>query len=166
MINIRKARETDFDDIWKIFHAIVEAGETYAYSPQTTKEQAFKIWMAPYVTTYVADEDGTILGTYILKRNQPALGAHVANASYMVSPKAQGRGVGKAMGKHSLEEAKRAGYRAMQFNLVVSTNQAAIALWKDLGFSIIGTLPKAFNHKKLGFVDAHVMYRFLEAGGD
>jgi len=84
----------------------------------------------------------------------------------MVSPKAQDRGVGKAMGKHSLEEAKRAGYRAMQFNLVVLTNQAAIAFWKNLGFSIIGTLPKAFNHKKLGFVDAHVMYRFLEAGGD
>lgn len=161
MITIRRALETDFDSIWEIFREVVEAGESYVYDPQTTKEQARSIWMAAGVATYVACLGEQVVGTYILKPNQPGLGSHVANAGYMVSAFASGKGVGRAMCEHSLAEARGAGYTAMQFNMVVSTNEAAIALWKKLGFLIVGTLPKAFRHKRLGLVDAYVMYRFL-----
>ncbi len=117
--------------------------------------------MPDSVTTYVACLDYTVVGTYILKPNQPGLGSHVANAGYMVKPGVHGQGVGRAMCEHSLAEAREAGFRAMQFNMVVSTNEAALALWKKLGFTIVGTLPKVFRHKKLGLVDAYVMHRFL-----
>ncbi|HEX8650797.1 MAG TPA: GNAT family N-acetyltransferase [Pyrinomonadaceae bacterium] len=160
-ITIRSARESDFDSIWEIFHEVVEAGESYVYDPQTTKEQAYSIWMAGGVKTYVACLGERVVGTYILKPNQPGLGSHVANAGYMVSSRASGQGVGRAMCEHSLSEARRAGFTAMQFNMVVSTNEAAIALWKKLGFAIVGTLPEAFRHKRLGLVDAYVMHRFL-----
>jgi ribosomal protein S18 acetylase RimI-like enzyme len=117
--------------------------------------------MAAGVRAYVAAMDGRIVGTYILKANQPGLGSHVANAGYMVKRDAQGLGVGRAMCEHSLDEARRQGFLAMQFNMVVSTNEGAVALWKKLGFTIVGTLPKAFRHKKLGLVDAFIMHRFL-----
>jgi ribosomal protein S18 acetylase RimI-like enzyme len=139
----------------------VEQGNTYTYDPETTKEQAHSIWMSSDLTTYVACVENQIVGTYILRPNQTGLGSHVANAGYMVRIDAQGKGVGKAMCMHSLEEARSLGYLAMQFNMVVSTNESAIALWKKLGFSIVGTLPKAYRHQKLGFVDAYVMHRFL-----
>ena len=161
MITIRRAQASDFDAIWQIFHEIVEAGDSYVYDPQTTKAEARSIWMSDGVTTYVACLDELVVGTYILKPNQQGLGAHVANAGYMVSSAASGRGVGRAMCEHSLSEARKAGFTAMQFNMVVSTNHAAVALWKKLGFTIVGTLPKAFRHKKLGLVDAYVMHRFL-----
>jgi L-amino acid N-acyltransferase YncA len=111
--------------------------------------------------TYVADVKGDIVGTYILKANHPGLGSHVANASYMVHPAAQGMGVGSAMCIHSLAEAQHLGFRAMQFNLVVSTNVAAIHLWNKMGFVIVGTLSEAFHHQDLGYVDAFVLYRSL-----
>ena len=161
MISIRKAQESDFDAIWQIFHQVVQQGDTYTFDPETTKEQAHSIWMSDDVTTYVACIDGQVLGTYILKPNQSGLGSHVANAGYMVKADVQGKGVGRAMCEHSLEEAKRAGFLAMQFNMVVSTNESAVALWKKMGFSIVGILPKAFRHQKLGLVDAYVMHRFL-----
>jgi ribosomal protein S18 acetylase RimI-like enzyme len=110
---------------------------------------------------FVASLDGRIAGTYILKPNQPGLGSHVANAGYMVGSDFAGRGVGRAMCEHSLEEARRRGFLAMQFNMVISTNEAAVALWKKLGFNIVGTLPRVFRHKRLGLVDAFVMHRFL-----
>jgi ribosomal protein S18 acetylase RimI-like enzyme len=110
------------------------------------------------------------VGTYILRPNRPGLGSHVSNASFMVCPSARGLGVGRAMGEHCLEEARRLGYRAMQFNFVVSTNEAAVKLWQRLGFTIVGTLPGAFRHRTLGFVDAYVMFRTLlerdEANGE
>jgi ribosomal protein S18 acetylase RimI-like enzyme len=109
----------------------------------------------------VAESGGQVVGTYILKPNQPALGSHVANAAFMVSPAARGLGVGKRMGEHCLVEARRLGFRAMQFNFVVSTNEAAVRLWQQLGFEIIGTLPEAFRHSQRGFVDAYVMFRTL-----
>lgn len=161
MISIRKAQESDFDAIWQIFHQVAQQGDTYTFDPETIKEQAHSIWMSDNVTTYVACIDGQIVGTYILRPNQPGLGSHVANAGYMVKADGQGKGVGKAMCEHSLEEARRAGFLAMQFNIVVSTNESAVALWKKMGFSIVGTLPKAFRHQKLGLVDAYVMHRFL-----
>jgi len=118
-------------------------------------------WFGAGIITYVAEGD-RIDGMYKLTPNQRDLGSHVANASFMVAPTSHGRGIGKAMGWHCLKEAKNLGYLALQFNFVVSTNQVAIALWQKLGFAIVGTLPKAFNHQKLGYVDAYVMYRFLD----
>jgi len=159
---IRRAIESDFESIWKIFKAVIEPGDTYVFDPNTKREEAFAYWFGAEITTYVAEESGQILGMYKIIPNQPALGSHVANAGFMVNPHCHGRGIGRVMGLHCLEEAKKAGYLALQFNFVVSTNQAAVALWKKLGFSIVGTLPKAFNHKQLGYVDAYVMYRFLD----
>jgi len=161
MIKIRKAEETDFDDIWRIFQQVVQRGDTYTFDPETTREQAHSIWMSSAQTTNVACINGKVVGTYILKSNQPGLGAHVANAGYMVSIEARGKGVGRAMCEHSLAEARRMGFHAMQFNMVVSTNESAVALWKEFGFSIVGTLPKAYRHRELGLVDAYVMHRFL-----
>lgn len=161
MIAIREAEEADFDAVWRIFHQVVRRGDTYTYDPETTREQAHSIWMPGGHKTYVACVDERIVGTYILKQNQPGLGSHVANAGYMVSADARGKGVGRAMCEHSLEEARRMGFHAMQFNIVVSTNESAVALWEKCGFSIVGTLPQAYRHRELGLVDAYVMHRFL-----
>ena len=146
---------------WEIFHRVVEAGDTYVYDPDTEESTARQIWMCSDAKPFVAVADGKVVGTYILKANQPGLGAHVANAGFMVHPESRGSGVGLAMGRHALETARSLGHKAMQFNFVVSTNSAAVALWEKLGFSIVGTLPKAFRHARLGFVDAYVMFRAL-----
>jgi len=163
MVAIRQARSGDEDAIWRIFHAVVEPGDTYAFPADMDRQSALAMWMAPTVHTYVASEDDSVVGTYFIKANQPGRGSHVANAAFMVSPSAQGRGIGRRMGEHCLSEARRLGFRAMQFNLVVATNEPAVALWKKLGFEIIGTVPSAFNHRALGLVDAYVMYRSLDA---
>ncbi|HEY6247568.1 MAG TPA: GNAT family N-acetyltransferase [Pyrinomonadaceae bacterium] len=161
MITIRRAEDADFDAIWRIFSQVVRQGDTYTYDPETTRDQAHSIWISGSQSTYVACIDNQILGTYILKPNQPGLGSHVANAGYMVGGEGRRKGIGRAMCEHSLQEARRMGFTAMQFNMVVSTNESAVALWKKLGFSIVGTLPRAFRHKELGLVDAYVMHRFL-----
>ncbi len=159
---IRRATQADEDIIWDIFRAVVASGDTYAFDPQTPREEALAYWFRPGTHTYVAEgEDGRVVGTYILKPNQPALGSHVANAGFMVSPAARGFGVGRRMGEHCLGEARRLGFRAMQFNFVVSTNEAAVRLWQQLGFHIVGTLPGAFRHAQHGFVDAYVMFKAL-----
>src|SRR5437763_814525 len=141
MINIRKATEVDFDQIWRIFQQVINAGDTYSNPPTTTREQAHQKWMAPDGMTYIAEDDGAILGAYILKANHPGRASHVANASYIVDTAARGKGVGRLLGEHSITEAKAAGFLAMQFNIVVSSNKPAVELWKKLGFSIIGTTP-------------------------
>jgi L-amino acid N-acyltransferase YncA len=146
---IRKAIESDFNSIWQIFKAVIEPGDTYVFDSNTSRNDAFEYWFGAGVISYVAEEEGHIIGMYKLVANQRDRGSHVANASFMVDPNCQGRGIGKAMGLHCLQEAKNLGYLAIQFNFVVSTNQSAIALWQKLGFSIVGTLPKAFNHKTL-----------------
>jgi ribosomal protein S18 acetylase RimI-like enzyme len=161
MITIRRAEESDFEAIWRIFQEVVRRGDTYTYDPETTRGQAHSIWMSGGQTTYVACLDGRVVGTYVLKANQPGLGSHVANAGYMVGVDGRDQGVGRVMCEDSLKEARRMGFLAMQFNVVVSTNQSAVALWKKLGFSIVGTLPQAFRHRELGLVDAYVMLRFL-----
>ncbi|MGE5850036.1 MAG: N-acetyltransferase family protein, partial [Candidatus Methylomirabilota bacterium] len=140
---------------------VVQRGDTYTFDPETTKEEARSAWMDPQAATYVAELDGEVVGTYILKANHPGLGSHVANASYMVHPHHVRKGIGGRMGEHSLEEARKAGYLAMQFNMVVSTNAPAVALWKKLEFSVVGVLPKVFRHRDRGLVDAYVMHRFL-----
>lgn len=161
MIVIRKAVAADWNQIWPIVNEVFARGDTYAYSPDTDEKQGHAIWVEAPMATYVAMEGGEILGTYYIKTNQPGLGAHVCNAGYMVSAMARGKGIGRAMCAHSLQEAVKLGFKAMQYNLVASTNGFAIQLWKDMGFDIIGTLPKAFNHKTKGLIDAHIMYRVL-----
>jgi len=149
--------------MWSIFSAHVMAGETYTFTSATTADAAQNYWFGAGVSAYVATVGGArVLGMYRLVPNQAGRGQHVANASFMVSPAAQGAGIGYLLGQHCLNEARRQGYLAMQFNYVVSTNSAAVRLWKKLGFSIVGTLPKAFRHKQLGFVDAYVMYQLLQ----
>jgi ribosomal protein S18 acetylase RimI-like enzyme len=161
-IVIRRASPADFDAMWDIFSSHLEAGETYPFPADTTRATGYEYWLGPAATTFVAVRGGErILGMYRIVANQVGRGAHVANASYMVSPLAQGAGVGRLLGEHSLVEARCLGYLAMQFNYVVSTNTAAVKLWKNLGFSIVGTLPKAYRHRRLGYVDAYVMYQLL-----
>ena len=159
---IRPASQADEDAIWSIFHAVVAPGDTYVFDPSMSREDALAYWFGPDTHAYVAESEGQVVGTYILRPNQPALGSHVANAAFMVSPTARGKGVGRRMGVHCLAEARRLGFRAMQFNFVVSTNEAAVQLWQQLGFRIIGTLPGAFRHSQRGFVDAYVMYQALD----
>ena len=160
-LKIRPAGNADHDAIWKIFHAVVAPGDTYTIAPDISREDAFAYWFREDTRTYVAELDKRAVGTYTLRPNRSGGGAHVSNASFMVDPAARGQGIGRAMAEHCLDEARRLGYRAMQFNIVVSTNERAVRLWQDLGFAIVGTLPKAFRHPDKGFVDAYVMFRSL-----
>jgi len=160
-MNIRKARDKDFDSIWPIFEEIVTAGETYAYDTTTNKDEANQIWMLTPQSTFVAEENNEILGTYYLKKNQAGPGSHVCNCGYMVSSKARGKGLATAMCEHSQKTAIDLGFKAMQFNFVASSNEGAIRLWKKLGFEIVGTLPKGFNHPQKGYINALVMFKWL-----
>jgi ribosomal protein S18 acetylase RimI-like enzyme len=161
MIAIRRADSEDFENIWQIFHEVVKRGDTYAFLPQTGPDEARRIWLEAPRATYVATLDTALVGTYFIKANQPGLGSHICNAGFMVRPDHQGKGVGRAMALHALEEAKKLGFSAMQFNLVVRTNTAAVGLWHKLDFRTIGTIPRAFRHRALGYVDAYIMYRPL-----
>jgi L-amino acid N-acyltransferase YncA len=162
MVLIRTANLNDWPAIWQIFQAVVSKGDTYAYAPDMSEAEAQALWLTPLAHTYVAETtDGIIVGTYVLKPNQPSLGSHVANAGFMVDSQCRGSGIGRELGEHALVEAKRLGYLAMQFNFVVSTNEGAVALWKSLGFTIIGTIPQAFRHSSKGLVDIYIMHRFL-----
>ena len=158
---IRKATAADIDGVWTIFSKVVKTGDTYVFDPNTSKEDMKKHWFAEYMETYVYEEGETILGTYIIKPNQLGLGNHIANGSYMVSPDVQGKGIGKKLCKHSLQLATAKQYVGIQFNIVVSTNHGAVALWKKYGFEIIGTTPNGFRHAQLGLVDTYIMYKSL-----
>ncbi len=160
-MEIRLANINDYEAIWSIFEEVVKAGDTYTFSPLTPKEDLKKHWFADYMTTFVVENDNRVVGTYIIKPNQVGLGSHVANCSYMVSPNAQGKGVGSMMCKHSIDFAKEQKYFAIQFNIVVSTNEVAVNLWKKFGFEIIGVTPKGFRHLSLGLVDTYIMYKEL-----
>jgi L-amino acid N-acyltransferase YncA len=161
-VTIREATERDHDVVWEIFRATVAPGDAFVYDPNTPREEAMAYWFANGTRTYVAEEDGKVVGSYILRPNRPGLGNHVANAGFMVEPTSRRSGIGRAMGEHALNEARRLGYRAMQFNFVISTNESAVRLWQRLGFKIVGTLPDAFRHSKKGLVDAYVMFRSLD----
>lgn len=161
-MNIRQAVESDFSAMWPIFQEVVSSESTYVFAADTNYEDAYAYWFAPGVTSYVAEDEGKIVAMYKLVQNQRDLGGHVSNASFMVHSSGSGKGLGRKLGTHCLQEAKKAGYLAIQFNFVVSTNTAAVSLWQKLGFSIVGTLPKVFAHKELGLVDAYVMHRFLD----
>ena len=166
VLKIRPATDADRDAIWEIFHEVVASGDTYTFDPNISRDDALAYWFASGTRTYVAELDRRIVGTYVLRPNQGGGGAHVANAGFMVSSSARGKGIGRAMGEHCLGEARRLGFRAMQFNFVVSTNESAIHLWKELGFEIVGTLPKAFRHPANGYVDVYVMFRLLGPKND
>ena len=161
VIKIRPAIESDRDAIWTIFHHVIASADTYAFDPQMPRQDALTYWFRSDTHTYVAEVDGRVVGTYILRANQGGGGAHVANAAFMVAPEVQGRGIGRAMAEHCLAQARQLGFRAMQFNFVVSTNESALRLWQRLGFKIVGTLPGAFWHPIKGDVDVYVMYRAL-----
>jgi len=158
---IRKTIANDSDAIWKILEPVIRGGDTYTLPADMKREEALAYWNSPGHEVFVAEENGKILGTYYLRVNQKGGGAHVANCGYMTAPRASGRGVARAMCQHSLEYAKTRGFRAMQFNFVVSSNERAVRLWQGMGFEIVGRLQGAFVHPALGAVDALVMYRHL-----
>ena len=160
-VEIHAAGPADWPPIWDIFRVVVGAGETYSFAPDTSEAEARRLWMTPPAHAYVASVGGAIVGTYMIRPNQPGLGAHVANAGFMVTPRASGRGIGRAMAQHALKEARKLGFAAMQFNFVVATNTRAIRLWQSLGFAIVGTVPGAFRHRDQGLVDVHIMHRRL-----
>lgn len=157
---IRDATQEDWPAIFPIFDAIVREGKTYAYPEGLSSDDARALWMPPPpARTVVAVEDDVIVGTATMGPNRPGRGAHIATASFMVDPTTRSRGVGRALGNHMLEWAREQGYRGVQFNAVVETNDAAVRLWQSLGFEIIGTVPGAFHHVDDGYVGLHVMFR-------
>lgn len=162
-MNIREATADDWAAIWPFFHRIVAEGATYTLDPDTGRDAGRQLWMQapPGRTTVAVDDDGTVLGTAKISRNQQGPGAHVANGSYMVAPEHRGRGVARALCEDSLERARAAGFRGMQFNAVVETNEHAVRLYESLGFHVVGTVPGGFHHPQEGYVGLHVMYRAL-----
>jgi L-amino acid N-acyltransferase YncA len=160
-VPIRPAAAADDDAIWRILEPVIRAGETYVLPRDMSREAALAYWRSPGHAVFVAEQAGAIVGTYYLRANQQGGGTHVANCGYMTAAEAQGRGVAARMCEHSLGEARQRGFRAMQFNFVVSSNERAVRLWQRLGFAVVGRVPQAFAHPRLGFVDALVMHRAL-----
>lgn len=158
---IRHASPNDATAIWAILEPVIRAGETYALPRDMTQESATAYWTSADRETFVVEEDGQILGTYYLRPNQMGGGSHVANCGYVTSEKGRGRGIARMMCLHSLDWARAKGFKSMQFNFVVSTNEGAVRLWKSLGFEVVGVLPGAFSHPGIGDVDALVMFRKL-----
>jgi L-amino acid N-acyltransferase YncA len=162
VIEIREASDSDRDAIWRIFREVIAASETYPIDPNISREDALAYWFQREAHVYVAERQGEIVGSYTLHENQSGGGAHVANAAFIVAKNTRGQGIGGALGKHCLNEARRLGFRAMQFNFVVSTNESAVKLWQDLRMKIVGTLPGAFRHPKRGYVDVYVMFQSFD----
>ncbi len=162
MINIRLYQASDWPAVWRIMEPVFRTGETYAFPRDISEEEAHKAWISLPKVTYVAVDDNDIIqGTYYIKKNQPGQGDHICNCGYIVSERARKQGIASMMCEHSQREAVALGFRAMQYNLVVSTNSGAVRLWKKLGFDVIGTIPEAFHHPTQGYVDAFVMYKRL-----
>lgn len=160
-MHIRAATQADADAIWAILEPIIREGETLTLPRDTDRADSLSYWFSPGHDVFVAERDGVVLGSSLVRANQPGAGAHVANASYATSPAARGQGVARTLLAHSLDYAKARGFRAMQFNMVIASNARAVATWTSNGFEIVGRAPEAFNHPKLGYVDALVMYRKL-----
>jgi GNAT superfamily N-acetyltransferase len=162
-IGVRDAGEHDWSAIWPIVHTVVTPGDTFCYDPGLTEDEARTLWLldAPGNTVVAVDGDGTVVGTAKMNPNQAGPGAHVASASFMVDPAHRGRGVGRVLCEHALGWARSAGFLGMQFNAVAATNVAALALYRSLGFEVIGTVPDGFRHPTQGLVGLHVMHRAL-----
>jgi ribosomal protein S18 acetylase RimI-like enzyme len=159
--NIRPATPADAAAIWSTIEPVIRAGETLALDPDLSRAQALAYWTGPDKDVFVAEQEGAIVGTYFIRPNQAGGGNHVCNCGYVTAGRATGRGVARRMCEHSIAMARAEGYRAMQFNFVVSTNRGAVALWQKMGFAVVGTLPAAFRHPAQGFVDAFIMYQML-----
>jgi len=164
-MHIRPARMSDAPSVWRVIGPTIRSGETYALDRDMSEADALAYWLGDDRETFVAEEDGEIIGTYYIRANQAGGGRHICNCGYMTGAAAKGRGVARAMCQHSLDHALMRGFRGMQFNLVVSTNIRAVALWESFGFEIVGRLPQAFHHPELGYVDALVMFRQLYESG-
>jgi ribosomal protein S18 acetylase RimI-like enzyme len=160
-MTVREATTSDAGAILSIIVPTIREGTTYALDRDLTEADALAYWMAPDKETFVVEDDGVVVGTYFMRTNQPGGGRHVCNCGFMTSASAMGRGVARRMGEHSLSHARSRGYRAMQFNFVVSTNERAVRLWQSLGFAIVGRLPLAFRHPTAGYVDVFVMHQHL-----
>lgn len=161
MVEIRPATDADKPAVWQIIKTVIAGGDTYTFAPDTPETDMIAFWFSPEKHVYVAEDGGQVLGTYWLKANQPGLGDHVGNGGYMVSPDAKGKGIGKLMAEHSIEEGRRIGYHSIQFNFVVKSNTVAVKLWKSVGFEIIGEIPDAIRHSQHGLTNAYIMYRKL-----
>ncbi len=160
-IQIRKATPSDYDSIWLIIKQIIKSGDTYVFAPDSDRDKMLDFWCNKNNHTYVAVYDDKITGTFFIRDNNPDLGSHVANAAYMTMKEAAGKGIGYEMGKFSLKEAKKLGYKAMQFNYVIEDNKGAVKLWKKLGFEIVGEIPEAFDHSEKGYTGIYIMWRKL-----
>ncbi|SBS30495.1 Acetyltransferase (GNAT) family protein [Marinomonas aquimarina] len=158
---IREMTRADFEAFWPTFSAVIKAQETYAYRSDMTLDEAYQIWCELPAKTYVWQEGDQILGSYYLKANAMGPGDHICNCGYMVSEQARGQGLATKLCQHSQDIARELGFQAMQFNAVVSSNEVAVKLWQKLGFSILGTVPNAYRHGRLGLVDCHIMYKSL-----
>jgi ribosomal protein S18 acetylase RimI-like enzyme len=158
---IRPAEPSDRAAIAAIIVPAIRAGETYALPRDWTEDEAIDYWFAPGHHVFVNEVEGEVLGTYFMQPNQKGGGSHVANCGYATHVKAQGKGVARAMCEHSLISAKAMGFKAMQFNFVISTNTRAVALWQSCGFEIMARIPEVFEHPTQGYVDAFVMFRAL-----
>ena len=159
-MQVRPATKEDGNALWAIIEPVIREGETWALPREWRKEEALAYWLA-FPNVYVAEENAKLLGTYYLRPNQMGGGSHVANCGYMVAQDAQGKGMATALCRHSMEQAKAKGFKAMQYNFVVGTNVRAVRLWQHLGFEIVARLKQGFDHPTLGLVDALVMYRLL-----
>jgi GNAT superfamily N-acetyltransferase len=159
-MQMRKAEERDKTAVWQIIREVIAGVDTYVFSPDSSEDDMLEYWFAADKYTYVAEIDGDVVATFWIKANQPGLGSHVANAAYMVASAARGKGIGKRIALWSLDEARRLGFTAMQFNFVVKSNPA-VKLWQDIGFEIVGEIPDAFNSPERGLTNAYIMYRKL-----
>lgn len=160
-LEIRELRPEAFERVWPILQAVVAGEDTFAWPPGLTLEEGRRLWTAPPARAFVATLDGVVVGSSFVRPNQPGLGDHVANAGYIVAPEARGQGIARLLCEHSLEVAREAGFTAMQFNFVVSTNEGAVRLWERCGFEVVGRVPRAFRHREHGPVDVLIMHRSL-----
>ena len=158
-MNIRKATKADYDQIWEITEQVIAECESLVFAPDTSRGRMLAFWCHPKKHVYVAEIEGKVVGTFFLCDNQPDMGSHVANGGYMTSPSACGQGIGYKMGEYSIKEARRLGYKSMQFNIVLKSNAHAVRLWQKLGFKIVGELPEVFDHPERGLTNAYVMWR-------
>ncbi|MCF2856193.1 GNAT family N-acetyltransferase [Pseudoalteromonas sp. SMS1] len=159
---IRVMTEQDFAAFWPTFKEVIVQQETYAFDPQMDEAFAYRLWCEQSLNSFVYAENDQVLGSYYIKANGMGPSDHICNCGYMVSPKARGKGLARSLCEHSQQQALALGFRAMQFNSVVSSNQIAVSLWQKLGFEIIGTIPNAYRHARLGLVDSYIMYKWLE----
>ena len=160
-LRIREIAPDEFHLVWPILQAVLATGDVFAQPPETTFEQGRRNWSEPPTRAFIAERDGAVVGSYMLRPTQPGLGDHVVNAGYIVAPSARNQGIARALCEHSLKTAAEAGFAAMQFNFVVATNEAAIHLWTSLGFATVGRVPGAFRHAQRGLVDVLIMHRWL-----